>query len=106
MAQQLKQIRQEAQALLDAYTRDGKLDVARFREMLRDMDGLLADGIDFKEVVENIDESVFITDGQGYVLYTNPAYHRNTGVSREDVMHRYVRDIVASGVFNGEPPCR
>ena len=101
MARQLKQIRQEAQALLDAYTRDGKMDIARFQEMLGDMDALLADGIDFREIVENIDESVFITDGQGYVIYTNPAYHRNTGVPREDVMHRYVRDIVASGVFNG-----
>ena len=101
MARQLKQIRQEAQALLDTYTRDGKMDIARFQEMLGDMDALLADGIDFREIVENIDESVFITDGQGYVIYTNPAYHRNTGVPREDVMHRYVQDIVASGVFNG-----
>lgn len=101
MARQLEQIRQEAQELLDTYIREGKMDVARFQGMLQDMDALTADGIDFKEIVENIDESVFITDNQGYVLYTNPAYHRNTGVPREDVMHRYVRDIVASGVFNG-----
>lgn len=101
MARQLRQIRQEAQTLLDAYTQTGRLDTVRFRELLEDMDTLMADGIDFREIVENIDESVFITDGEGYVLYTNPAYHRNTGVPREDVMHRYVRDIVADGVFNG-----
>ena len=101
MARQLSQIRQEAQALLDAYVREGTLDTARFQELLREMDALTSDGIDFREIVENIDESVFITDGQGNVLYTNPAYHRNTGVTREDVMHRNVRDIIASGVFNG-----
>lgn len=101
MARRMEEIRQEAQALLDSYTQNGTMDKTRFQRMLQDMDDLMSGGIDFKEIVENIDESVFITDGNGYVLYTNPAYHRNTGVTREDVMHRYVGDIIASGVFSG-----
>ncbi|MBR3260912.1 MAG: PAS domain-containing protein, partial [Firmicutes bacterium] len=35
--------------------------------------------IDFKEIIENIDESVLITDGEGRVIYVNPAYPVNTG---------------------------
>ena len=35
-------------------------------------------GIDFKEVVDNLDDSVLITDANGLVLYINPAYTRNT----------------------------
>ena len=31
-------------------------------------------GIDFKEVVDGLDDSIMITDAEGTVLYINPAY--------------------------------
>lgn len=95
------QIRQKARAMFDAYQQSGNLDATQFQTLLQDMDAIAADRIDFKEVVEHIDESVFITDKNGYVLYINPAYSRNTGVPPEDVLHKYVADIIKNGVFTG-----
>lgn len=44
-------------------------------------------GIDFKQVVDGIDDSIFITDNKGNVLYVNPAYTRNTGIESERVIN-------------------
>ena len=48
-------------------------------------------GIDFKEVVDGLDDSIMITDAEGTVLYINPAYTRNTEITEEDVLNRDVR---------------
>ena len=67
---------------------------------------LKRDGLDFQQIVEHMDESLFVTDGAGKVLYVNPAYTRNTGVTPEDVLGRSVFDIVQEGrVFTGGASC-
>ena len=38
-------------------------------EILSDLQVFLDKGIDFKEVVDHLDDSIFITDGEGKVLY-------------------------------------
>lgn len=52
-------------------------------------------GIDFKLVVDNLDDSIFITDNQGNVLYTNPAYTKNTGIEPERVVGHNVYDLIS-----------
>lgn len=67
-----------------------------------EMEALLHSSIDFEEVVDSLDDSVFITDGAGKVLYVNPAYERNTGITPEEVLGRTVEDIVNEGrLFTG-----
>ena len=44
--------------------------------------------LDFHEIVEHVDHSIFVTDGEGNVLYVNPAYSQNTNVQPEDVLGR------------------
>ena len=65
MARQLRQIRQEAQTLLDAYTQTGRLDTVRFRELLEDMDTLMADGgsLAFEKKLEEIVKQEFYDRG-------------------------------------------
>ena len=65
-----------------------------------------AQNLDFHEIVEHVDHSIFVTDGAGNVLYVNPAYSRNTNVQPEDVLGRNVFDIVREGkVFTGGASC-
>lgn len=71
------------------------------KEIYDDLGVFLDKGIDFKEVIDSLDDSVFITDGEGYVMYVNPAYEQNTGVHPEQVLHKYVSDLVAAKVFTG-----
>lgn len=60
------------------------------------------DNIDFKEIVEHLDDNIFITDGNAKVLYVNPAYERNTGIKATDVVNRTVPDILKEGtLFRG-----
>ncbi len=71
-------------------------------EILSDLQVFLDKGIDFKEVVDSLDDSIFITDGDGKVLYINPAYEQNTGIQSDEVLYRYVSDILAEGkLFTG-----
>lgn len=101
MKKTLRHLREKARELLRRYEARQEELPAEVIELLRDLDGMEEQEIDFREIVDHIDENVFITDNEGYVLYVNPAYSRNTGVPESDVLHRYVRDIVADGVFSG-----
>lgn len=59
-------------------------------------------GIDFKEVVDCLDDSILITDAQGVVLYINPAYTRNTGITEADVLNREIHTLIGEDkLFTG-----
>lgn len=59
-------------------------------------------GVDFKEVVDSLDDSLLVTDGEGVVMYINPAYTRNTGITPEEVLNRKVHDLIGKDkLFTG-----
>ncbi|MDO4518107.1 MAG: sigma 54-interacting transcriptional regulator, partial [Bacillota bacterium] len=71
-------------------------------EIYDDLEVFHRQGIDFKDVVEVLDESVFIADKNGDVLYVNPAYEKNTGIEYDEIVGRNVYDIVKEGkLFSG-----
>lgn len=71
-------------------------------EIIVDLDAFLNLGIDFKHVVEALDDSIFITDNKGVCIYVNPAHQRNTEILPQEVLGRNVRDIVSEGkLFTG-----
>lgn len=71
-------------------------------KILFSLDSLNDPYIDFKEVVENLEETVFITDGKGNVLYVNSSYEKNTEIKPVEVLNRNVADILKEGtIFNG-----
>ena len=74
-----------------------KCDLSEISTSLECLDESVDNGLDFKEIVENLDDSIFITDGEGKVLYVNPSYERNTGIRPEEVLNCYVADILEEG---------
>ncbi len=60
----------------------------------RELDYFLDRGIDFKQVVDELDDSIFITDKDGNVLYVNPAYTRNTSIPAERVLNHNIYDLI------------
>ena len=81
---------------------DDKNATSFLEEISNDLNVFLRQGVDYKVVVDNLDESVMITDNTGKVLYVNPADEANTGVIAEEVLGRTVQDIVDEGeLFNG-----
>jgi transcriptional regulator with PAS, ATPase and Fis domain len=97
----LEEIKEKAHKIYNDYQKNNTFDEKNFQELLKYIDNSAESDIDFKEIVDNVDESIFISDKNGYVLYVNQAYTQNTGVLPNDVMHRYVPDIIADGIFTG-----
>lgn len=71
-------------------------------EISEDLNVFLRQGIDYKIVVDHLDDSLLVTDKDGRIMYVNPAYTRNTGIQYDEVVGRLVADIVGEGtLFTG-----
>jgi PAS domain S-box-containing protein len=55
---------------------------------------------DLEAIIENTYDGIYITDGDANTLKVNRAYERITGIKREEVLGRNMRDLVASGTFD------
>ncbi len=89
-------------AVNDNLYRDADRMRAFLSEIDQDLQVFLDKGIDFKIVVDSLDDSIFITDKEGVCLYVNPAHQRNTEILPDEVLGRKVSDIVADGnLFTG-----
>ena len=71
-------------------------------EIRHDLEVFLTTGVDFKVVVDALDDSIFITDKDGRVIYVNPAHYKNTGILPEEVLGRLTSEIIEKGdLFTG-----
>ncbi|MCX7698641.1 MAG: sigma 54-interacting transcriptional regulator [Candidatus Goldbacteria bacterium] len=55
---------------------------------------------DFQAIIENTYDGLYITDGEANTLMVNQAYERITGIKREEVIGKNMRELVAKGVFD------
>ncbi len=51
-------------------------------------------------IIESIYDGVYITDGHANTLMISKAYERITGIKREEVLGKNMRELVASGVID------
>ena len=71
---------------------------ARIDEIYTDfMDNYL----DFKEISNNLYDGIYISNGQGVTIFVNDAYVRNTGIKREQLIGRTVKEITEEGLYKG-----
>lgn len=58
--------------------------------------------LDFKEISDNLYDGMYISDGTGKTIYINEAYSRITGINKEEVIGRTVKEISEKGnIFEG-----
>lgn len=69
---------------------------ARLKKLLSSIN---EENIDFREVVENLIDGIYVTDSKGITRYVNPAYSQHTGINPEDIIGRSVEDISQEGVY-------
>lgn len=85
----------------ECYT-DSEKSLNLLKEIYTDLQYFFQEGIDYKIVVDSLDDSIYITDNEGKCIYVNPAYRRNTGILPEEVLGRSIYDIVEEGkLFTG-----
>ena len=81
---------------------DPKATLSLLKEIQNDLQVFLDNGIDFKIVVDSLDDSIYITDKEGKVLYVNPAHEKNTDIRPEEVLGKSTQEIVSDGsLFTG-----
>lgn len=51
-------------------------------------------------VLESSFDGIYITDGDANTIFVNAAYEKITGLNREDVLGKNMRDLVANNVIN------
>lgn len=57
---------------------------------------------DFKEIADNLFDGIYISDGEGKTLFINEAYTRITGITKEEIIGKNVKDILAKGdIYKG-----
>jgi len=55
---------------------------------------------DLEAIIENAYDGLYITDGDANTLMINKAYERITGIKREEVLGKNMRELVSSGVID------
>ena len=55
--------------------------------------------LDFREIGNHLYDGIYIADGKGKTLYVNDAYTRITGIQAEEVIGKYVGDMVSNGLY-------
>lgn len=52
-----------------------------------------------RAIINSVYDGVYITDGQGYTLDVNDAYVRITGIPREEIVGRHMKELIDEGYF-------
>jgi PAS domain S-box-containing protein len=55
---------------------------------------------DFAAILENTYDGLYITDGKANTVAVNKAYERITGIKREELLGKNMKDLVSSGVID------
>lgn len=55
---------------------------------------------DLESIIENTYDGLYITDGKANTLRVNRAYERITGIKREEVVGKNMKELVEKGVYN------
>ena len=58
--------------------------------------------LDFREIANHLSDGIYISTGEGNTLFVNDAYVDSTGVSRDKIIGRKVKDILSEGkIYKG-----
>jgi len=85
-------------------TENQSWDISNYQVIARGLSKTLeafreAKELDFREIGNHLYDGIYIADGEGKTLYINDAYTRITGIRREEVIGKYVDEIVSTGLY-------
>jgi PAS domain S-box-containing protein len=63
----------------------------------RELKDLLQNFLDFRTISDSLYDGIYISDGQGKTLFVNKAYSRLTGIKKEQVIGRTVKEVSDEG---------
>lgn len=73
-----------------------------FEEIKRTFSAFKNNMLDFREISDHLYDGIYIADGEGKTIFVNEAYTRLTGIKKEQVIGRTVKEISEEGkLFKG-----
>jgi PAS domain S-box-containing protein len=54
----------------------------------------------FEEIGDHLYDGVYLADGKGLTLYVNKSYERITGIRSDEIVGRYVQDVMLEGLYS------
>lgn len=75
------------------------LEPATCQEIVDSLRKVFSELADLREIGDYLYDGIYITDGKGKTLYVNKAYTRITGIRADEVVGKYVDDLLAEGVY-------
>lgn len=86
---------------LEAIEKDKKIK-EKYELIQKEYHEFLSNYYDFKEIADNLFDGIYISDGEGKTLFINEAYTRITGITKEEIIGKNVKDILAKGdIYKG-----
>jgi len=56
--------------------------------------------VEYQRIIEHLEEEIFVTDGNGFILFLNPEGEKVCGVKLEDVKGRHVSELEKAKIFS------
>ena len=75
------------------------LETAICQEIVGSLQKVFSELADLRDIGDYLYDGIYITDGKGKTLYVNKAYTRITGIRADEVVGKYVDDLLAEGVY-------
>lgn len=75
-------------------------DVSELEKVSMELDAVKALNAELEAIIEFSYDGLYITDGEGLTLRINPAIQRMTGLTEKDLVGRYMKELVETGVLS------
>ncbi|GAB6907903.1 hypothetical protein JCM12296A_37420 [Desulfosarcina cetonica] len=72
----------------------------KFEDIAAELESMKDLAAELNAIFENSYDGIYITDGDGYTLRVNKAYERITGLKRDGLISRNMKDIVKNGLIS------
>ncbi|MEJ2476004.1 MAG: PAS domain S-box protein, partial [Desulfobacterales bacterium] len=78
-------------------------DISEYEAIITNLQGYQTLHRELEAIFESSQDGLFITDGNANTIRVNQAYERIAGLSRDSVLGRNMKDLVAEGVDQKDP---
>ncbi|KAB3530249.1 sigma-54 interaction domain-containing protein [Alkaliphilus serpentinus] len=70
------------------------------KELVNQLKEVIEKNEELNDIIENLCDGVYITDGSGKTLRVNKTYERMSGLKKEDLVGKNMEELVKEGVFS------
>lgn len=75
-------------------------DIAEYEAIISELQGYRKLHRELEAIIESSSDGLYVTDGHANTIRLNQAYERITGLRREELLGRNMKDLVTAGVFD------